>query len=142
MFLLKTKEGEGLLRWLSGKESTCQHRRCGFNSWAWKIPWRRKWQPTLASLPGKSHGHRSLVGYSSWGRKESGTTEPLMLTYHVNSISLLSTYQTTYFHTGLFQSTYSIFLNTLIVFSFFKLKYNCYTVLDKLQVYNIVNLNF
>ena len=26
-------------------------------------------------LPGESHGQRSLVGYSPWGRKESGTTE-------------------------------------------------------------------
>ena len=28
-------------------------------------------------LPGKSHGRRSLVGHSSWGRKESDTTEQL-----------------------------------------------------------------
>ena len=32
-----------------------------------KIPWRRKWQPTPIFLPGKSHGQRSLAGYSSWG---------------------------------------------------------------------------
>ena len=31
---------------------------------------RRKWQPTPASLPGKFHGQRSLVGYSPWGHKE------------------------------------------------------------------------
>ena len=30
-----------------------------------KIPWRRKWQPTPVFLPGKSHGQRSLEGYSS-----------------------------------------------------------------------------
>ena len=44
--------------WLSGKESTCQHRRLKrhrFNSWVRKIPWRRKWQPTPAFLPGDSH---------------------------------------------------------------------------------------
>ena len=35
------------------------------------IPWRRKWQSTPALLPGKSHGQRSLIGYSPWGRKES-----------------------------------------------------------------------
>ena len=29
-----------------------------------KIPWRRKQQPTPVFLPGKSHGQRSLVGYS------------------------------------------------------------------------------
>ena len=49
--------------------------RPGFNPWVGKIPWRRKWQPTPVSLPGKSHGHRSLAGYSSWGHKESDTTE-------------------------------------------------------------------
>ena len=37
----------------------------------------RKWQPTPVFLPGKSHGWRNLVGYSSWGRKESDTTERL-----------------------------------------------------------------
>ena len=41
------------------------------------MPWRRKWQPTPVFLPRKSHGQRSLVGYSPWGRKESDTTELL-----------------------------------------------------------------
>ena len=36
-------------------------RRCGFNPWVRKIPWRRKWQPTQIFLPGKSQGQRSLV---------------------------------------------------------------------------------
>ena len=40
---------------------------------------RRKWHPTRASLPGKSHGQRSLVGCSPWGRKVSGMTERLTL---------------------------------------------------------------
>ena len=44
-----------------------------------KIPWKRKWQPTLLLLPRKLHGWRSLVGYSPWGRKESDTTERLHL---------------------------------------------------------------
>ena len=35
-----------------------------------KYSWRRKWQPTPVFLPGKSHGQRSLVGYSPWGRKK------------------------------------------------------------------------
>ena len=43
----------------------------------WEDPWRRKWQSTPVLLPGKSHGQRSLVGYSPWGRKESDTTERL-----------------------------------------------------------------
>ena len=41
---------------------------------------RRKWQSTPGLLPGKSHGQRSLVGYSPWGRKELDTTERLHFT--------------------------------------------------------------
>ena len=33
-----------------------------------------KWQPTPAFLPGESHGHRSLMGYSPWDTKESDMT--------------------------------------------------------------------
>ena len=59
------------LRWLS----VClQCGRPGFDPWVRKIPWRRKWQSTPVLLPGKSHGQRSLVGYSPWERKESDTT--------------------------------------------------------------------
>ena len=36
--------------------------------------------------PGKSHGQRSLVGYSPWGRKESDTTEQLHFHFGKNSI--------------------------------------------------------
>ena len=36
---------------------------------------RFKWQPTPVLLPGKSHGQRSLVGYSPQGRKDSDWTE-------------------------------------------------------------------
>ena len=38
---------------------------------------------TLAFLPGKSHGQRSLTGYSPWGHKESDTTE--LLTEHMST---------------------------------------------------------
>ena len=53
----------------SGKEPTCQCRRCkrcGFNPWIEKIPWRRAWQPTPVFLAGESHGQRSLAGYIHW----------------------------------------------------------------------------
>ena len=50
-------------------------REMGF--WVRKFPWRRNWHPTPVFLPGKSHGWRSLVGYSPWGSKESDTTERL-----------------------------------------------------------------
>ena len=39
--------------------------------------YQRKWHPTPVLLPGKSHGRRSLVGCSPWGREESDTTERL-----------------------------------------------------------------
>ena len=47
-----------------------QWRRHRFNPWVRKIPWRRKQQPTPVFLPGKSHGQRSLAGYSSWDCKD------------------------------------------------------------------------
>jgi len=59
----------GLPWWLRGKKSTCHCRRFGFIPWVWKIPWGRKWQPTLIFLPGESQGQRSLEGYSTWGCK-------------------------------------------------------------------------
>ena len=62
----------------SGKEPACQcrrHKRRWFDPWVRKISWRRKQQPTPVFLPGKSHGQRSLLGYSSWGWKELDTTE-------------------------------------------------------------------
>ena len=63
---------------ISGEESACQCRTCRrhrFSSWVDEISWRRKWQSTSVFLPGKSHGWRSLVGYSPWGCKELDTTE-------------------------------------------------------------------
>ena len=35
----------------------------------WKIPWRRKWQPTPVFLAGKSHGQMNLADYKSWDRR-------------------------------------------------------------------------
>ena len=58
------------LPWWLRQYSVClQCGRPGFHPWVRKIPWRRKWQPTPVFLPEKSHGPRSLVGYSPWGRK-------------------------------------------------------------------------
>ena len=51
----------------SGKEPFHGYRRLkrqGFDTWVRKIPWRRAWQPTPASLPRESHELRSLEGYS------------------------------------------------------------------------------
>ena len=64
-----------LHEWLSGKESTCKHRRHEFSLWVGKTVWRRKWQPTPVFLSGKSLRQRSLAGYSPWGRKELDVTK-------------------------------------------------------------------
>ena len=47
---------------------------------------RRQWHPTPVLLPGKSHGWRSLVGSSPWGRKELDTTERLDFHFSLSCI--------------------------------------------------------
>ena len=64
-------------RWCGGREPTCQCRRHGLDSWVGKIPWRRKWHPSLVFMAGKSPGQRRLAGYSPWGHKESDMTVQL-----------------------------------------------------------------
>jgi len=54
-----------------------------FHPWVGKSPWRRKWQPSPVWLPAKSHGQRSLMGYSPWGPKELDTTEHTCTHSHV-----------------------------------------------------------
>ena len=47
----------------SAKEPACQcrrHKRCGFDPWLGRSPWRRPWQLTPVFLPGKLHGQRRL----------------------------------------------------------------------------------
>ena len=64
----------------AGKHLQCW--RPGFDPGIRKIPWRRKWQSTPLFLPGKSHGQRSPVSYSLWGRKELDITEQLSHDQH------------------------------------------------------------
>ena len=49
-----------------------RQKRCRFNPWVGKIPWRRTWQRTPKFLPGKFHQQRSLASYSLWGCKRVG----------------------------------------------------------------------
>ena len=63
----------GFPRCLSDKQFTCQCRRSRFDPC--RFYWRKKWQSTPVFLPGESHGQKSLVGCSPWGRKESDMTE-------------------------------------------------------------------
>ena len=65
-------------RWLNGKESACQCRRCrrrGFSPWIGKIPWRRKQETTPIFFLEKSHEQRSLAVYHPWDLKDSDPTE-------------------------------------------------------------------
>ena len=58
-----------------GKESAGNAGDPGLIPGSGRTPGEGKWQTTLVLLPGKSHGQRSLAGYSPQGRKESDTTE-------------------------------------------------------------------
>ena len=73
-----SKITEGLMaQWLRIRLQCRSLRRHRFNPWVGKMPWRRRWQPSPAFLPGESHGQRSLAGYSLWVRKELDVTERL-----------------------------------------------------------------
>ena len=65
--------------WLRQEIICLQCGRPGFDTWVGNIPWMRDRLSTPISLPGESHGQRSLAGYSPWGCKESDTTEQLSL---------------------------------------------------------------
>ena len=70
-----------------GKEPACNvGDQAGFHPQVRKIPWRRKWQPTPAFLPGKSCGQRSLMSYSPWGPKGSDTTEQFHFHFSLSCI--------------------------------------------------------
>jgi len=65
----------GLPQWLSSKESTCNAGDtgdAGLIPGSGRSPGGGKGNPLM---PTESHGQRSLVGYSPWGRKESDKTE-------------------------------------------------------------------
>ena len=73
-----------------GKEPICNARddlqcwRPGFDPWVGKMPWRRKWQHTPLFLPRKSHGQRSLVGYTLWCHK----SDTAVITHHSSTYKL------------------------------------------------------
>ena len=50
------------------------------------VKWRRQWHPSPVLLPGKSHGRRSLVACSPWGRYKSDTTERLHFHFSLSCI--------------------------------------------------------
>ena len=50
-------------------------------SLGWEDPLEKEIAPTPVLLPGKSHGWRSVVGYSPWGRKEPDMTSLSLFTF-------------------------------------------------------------
>ena len=59
------------------KVSACNVGDLGSILGSGKIPWRRTWLPTPIFLP--REWTEELVGYNSWGHKESDTIERLIL---------------------------------------------------------------
>ena len=79
-------------RWLSGKESACQCRRCRLDPWVRKIPWRRASLPTPVFLPGESPwteetgglqcmGSQSQTGLKQWSTAQHNVCSEVMATY-------------------------------------------------------------
>ena len=64
--------------------------RLGFDPWVGMVLWGRKWQTTPVFLPGESHGQRSLVDSSPWGRKESATNEYTSTSHMVSGQKMLA----------------------------------------------------
>ena len=60
-------------------------------SLGWKEPLDKEWQPTPVFLSGKSHGQRSVMVCSTWGHKESDTTEIQQTQIKQNTVFLPST---------------------------------------------------
>ena len=84
----------------SGKEPACQyrrHKRCRFNPWVGKIPWRKAWRPFQYSCLENLYRQKSLAGCHPWGCKESdmneaaehACTHSLRHTYYYNIIQML-----------------------------------------------------
>ena len=60
-----------MVKKFSANAGDTRHR---FSPWVGKIPWNRKWQPTLVFLPGELYGQRSLADYTTVTE-----SEPLLL---------------------------------------------------------------
>ena len=103
---LDTMHCFGLPRWLGGKESDCQCRRCRrlhVDPWVKKITLRKKWQPIPIFLPGKFHEQGSLVSYSQWGHKRVGRDWATESTYtHTHTHTDTHTQTHTHTHTKCF----------------------------------------
>ena len=79
-----------LLRWSSGRESATNAGDMGSVPGFGKSPGRKKQQPNPVFLPGKSHGQRSLAGYSPQGHKQSDMAE------HTCTVPLITAFAASY----------------------------------------------
>ena len=70
-----------------GKEFTCNAGDPGLISGSGRSPGEGNGQPLQHSCLKKSHGQRSLAGYSPWSCKESGSTEQLTLSLFNKTVS-------------------------------------------------------
>ena len=81
-----TREAQEYLEWVASpfsRRSSWPRNRTGVSCIA---GWRRQWHPTPVLSPGRSHGQRSLVGFSPWGLEESDTTERLHFYFSLSCI--------------------------------------------------------
>ena len=74
MIRFSLKVCEGLPQWLIGKEAACNARDIGSIPGSGD-PLEKEMATYSSILAWKSHGQRSLVGYSRWGCKELDTIE-------------------------------------------------------------------
>ena len=68
------------------KASACNAGDLGSIAGLGRSPGEGNGNPTPVLLPGKSHGWRSLMGYSPWGREESDTTERLHFHFYFHAL--------------------------------------------------------
>ena len=59
-----------------------RHKRCGFDPWVRKIPWRRKWKPTPVFLLGRISQTEEPGGLWSKGLQSRDTTK-VSYTQHI-----------------------------------------------------------
>ena len=76
------------IKWPSGEEKNlCQCHISRENIWLRLCClWRRQWRRTPVLLPGESHGWRSLVGCSPWGRKSQTRLSNFTFTFHFHAL--------------------------------------------------------
>ena len=71
------------------KESACQAGDTGLIHGPERFPGEGNGNPTPIFLPGKSHGQKSLAGYSPWGRKRVGHNLAIKQQQHLQYLDIV-----------------------------------------------------